>query len=354
MRGRLFSIGFLIFLVMSRGAVAQATSLEGCGALSDNEEVRLDRSFAPGQVPVMPNQIFPTIDQGDIKSCYAIVATTMADVYRYHQFWQGKGREKNFMRTSPFFAAALYKNAGSGSVSGSEAESESESESNLELGLAGSSVSGRRISLGEQLGKGSLSETYQLLRDHRFACPLEAPEVRAQNIGRGALSYVNQVLAIKWAAEAPVCSNIKIEDYLQRSLEHCSEEKRLATDDLPALHVVPMQSLGGTTAWLQTSFDDQQSFPIAINYCSNILKSGKYRGVISHSPLALEKNCEQHSSMIIGKRKRKGVCQVLIQNSWGSNCQDERYRGSQHACESGKLWVPVSELSQNLLSVIRF
>lgn len=54
--------------------------------------------------------------------------------------------------------------------------------------------------------------------------------------------------------------------------------------------------------------------PVAIEYCSEMLSSGK-----AHSGITSEK-CGMHLSVIVGYRLVNGVHQSLIQNSWGKSC----------------------------------
>ena len=77
---------------------------------------------------------------------------------------------------------------------------------------------------------------------------------------------------------------------------------------------------------------------IGIEYCSRVLyaKSNEV------------KKCLPHASVLIGQREKNGVCQVLIQNSWGESCSSYGWD-----CEKGKIWVDRKSLKKEMLSIVK-
>ena len=101
--------------------------------------------------------------------------------------------------------------------------------------------------------------------------------------------------------------------------------------------------------------------PTAISYCSNMLYNFMNDAPKSFGVGLIGAGCGPHVSIIIGRRSVGGVCQYLIQNSWGTNCSSA-YSG-RGECDvevdsygythrnGGKLWVDAELLKRNLFQV---
>ena len=67
-----------------------------------------------------------------------------------------------------------------------------------------------------------------------------------------------------------------------------------------------------------------------------------------------------HAGVIVGRRWDSGSCQLLIRNSWGSECSTtgpgeksvSRYSSRVQLCEQGNLWVKEEDLAKTLNSAI--
>jgi hypothetical protein len=77
-----------------------------------------------------------------------------------------------------------------------------------------------------------------------------------------------------------------------------------------------------------------------------LLEKNPAQGIgISLNVSALSPQSGFHAVNIIGCRTVKGVQEVLIHNSWGSNCKNYhfRYQGADK-CQSGRVWIPSSTI----------
>jgi hypothetical protein len=114
---------------------------------------------------------------------------------------------------------------------------------------------------------------------------------------------------------------------------------------------------------------DQKKSPISITYCSNIWRDHKYDGIdFNHKGLRdrLKKNCHYHESIILGKKRLKNKCHLLVRNSWGKSWTNDnsiyrcvcRNRGTgkiKDECTSKEdkedevlaCWLPAEGLSRN-------
>ncbi len=109
-----------------------------------------------------------------------------------------------------------------------------------------------------------------------------------------------------------------------------------------------------------------QGKPLGINYCLSVLKKGKTESLanpnltdapptppmlqLNRRPINI-KQCGPHSSVVTGMRFDKGSnkCQVLIRNSWGTDCSKYHADWSQKKnCEGGSVWIDADVLDQNL------
>ncbi len=93
--------------------------------------------------------------------------------------------------------------------------------------------------------------------------------------------------------------------------------------------------------------------PFSITYCTGVLEKPTYTGVhfgIPNiiGPRPLQKPCQLHESIIMGRRYNKGRCELLLKNSWGSDV-DEFLYSKEYKVEGGKIWIPLDALSRNTI-----
>lgn len=124
--------------------------------------------------------------------------------------------------------------------------------------------------------------------------------------------------------------------------------------------------------------------PVAISYCSAVLKDKNYRGIddsrndnlrINYRSYRIideedrpkkngqvVKGCGKHASLIVGSRSVGGKCQYLLRNSWGStsykdhpSCLCETSKGKYEECKHGDgkpnkvgCWIDSDALTPNI------
>jgi hypothetical protein len=112
----------------------------------------------------------------------------------------------------------------------------------------------------------------------------------------------------------------------------------------------------------QEGLDRKKAQPIAISYCSKMLKDKNYEGTVVHHDKSFggqkvpkSKDCGPHASVIIGKKKIEGKCNYLIRNTWGSRCDGYDWSCKMNAYgEAVGVWVPEDALFSNLMSYTFF
>lgn len=87
------------------------------------------------------------------------------------------------------------------------------------------------------------------------------------------------------------------------------------------------------------------SKPVAIEYCSEMLKSGQTHGAMK------SKKCGMHLSVIVGHRVRAGKHQMLIQNSWGQSCGSYSKKWDCYK-DQGAVWVDSYILSHSSYRIV--
>ena len=95
------------------------------------------------------------------------------------------------------------------------------------------------------------------------------------------------------------------------------------------------------------------TLPMGLYICSEFFKNPGY--VSRDSSGALKADCGKHVVVVMGRRFNSDTktCQYLIQNSWGVDCPDYKYK-SPHQCEpsTGRVWVSESDLFKASYGVI--
>lgn len=110
------------------------------------------------------------------------------------------------------------------------------------------------------------------------------------------------------------------------------------------------------------SLNMKKAQPIAISYCSKMLRDKNYKGTVVHPDKSFggqkvpkSKDCGPHASVIIGKKKIEGKCNYLIRNTWGSGCDQYDWKCKMNAYgEAVGIWVPEDALFSNLMSYTFF
>jgi hypothetical protein len=101
---------------------------------------------------------------------------------------------------------------------------------------------------------------------------------------------------------------------------------------------------------------EEDSLPVGISYCANVLKRGKNFKGIASSDITGHKykqkdgkdDCGRHASIVIGSREKNGSCELLIRNSWGTSCSTY---SNDFDCEQGNIWIPQDVLQNNLYRI---
>lgn len=71
-------------------------------------------------------------------------------------------------------------------------------------------------------------------------------------------------------------------------------------------------------------------------------------GLLNEEGIARLQGGDSHASSIIGRRFHDGQCQLLLRNSWGSDCS--MYRADlQENCSGGNVWIPSDDLDKSAL-----
>lgn len=120
----------------------------------------------------------------------------------------------------------------------------------------------------------------------------------------------------------------------------------------------PLEVTTRIDAMLRRNQDKLQ--PLAITYCNKILSEGKrFSGITGYSLEERAYNfnnspgCGGHASVLLGRRwnQKKGHCEFLIRNSWGSHC--EGIKRSEIDCDpnTGQFWLDSLDMSKSVLDL---
>lgn len=71
-------------------------------------------------------------------------------------------------------------------------------------------------------------------------------------------------------------------------------------------------------------------------------------GLLNEKGLSMLQGGDSHASSIIGRRFHDGQCELLLRNSWGSECSVYR-EDLQKNCSGGKVWIPSGDLGRSAL-----
>lgn len=125
--------------------------------------------------------------------------------------------------------------------------------------------------------------------------------------------------------------------------------------------------------YIEQMLNKNQS-PIAIGFCSSVLKNPKYQGLLppQNGQQRIKPDCGNHAILLIGKKKIGNACHFLLRNSWGSGfsqgnknyqcicrnkktnqmidgCTEKTHNNGQWAVDS--CWVPTASLMHNIYSM---
>ncbi|MCS6838600.1 MAG: hypothetical protein NZ480_07105 [Bdellovibrionaceae bacterium] len=87
--------------------------------------------------------------------------------------------------------------------------------------------------------------------------------------------------------------------------------------------------------------------PVLIGYCGSILTDAKYEGLGVFN--TIKKDCDPHTSVIVGMKTKNNQTYFLVRNSWGISCQQYAWE-----CENGQIWIPEKELMKNTFEITYF
>lgn len=130
-------------------------------------------------------------------------------------------------------------------------------------------------------------------------------------------------------------------------------------------HVMPNEMLNNKIR----SVLSEESGPVAIGYCANVLTDKNYDGIMSVGARIPKNGCLSHESSLVGSRTKDGQCQFLLRNSWGSywgswtknwscSCQNKKTLEVFDDCTAEKnpghqfsvlgCWLPAEQIVKNL------
>jgi hypothetical protein len=97
--------------------------------------------------------------------------------------------------------------------------------------------------------------------------------------------------------------------------------------------------------------NDPTAKPVGIVYCGNVLLQGKkFVGTKKNlfGKQTSTEECNDHVSLVIGRREIKGECQYLVRNSWGT---DPSGYSTDWDVEHGNIWVDADALIKNTIGL---
>ncbi len=109
---------------------------------------------------------------------------------------------------------------------------------------------------------------------------------------------------------------------------------------LPAMNCenLPSKDSASLNKLILDHFNSKSYKPLGITYCVNYLIKGSSAGFSTSNHDDGTNSCMDHASVLIGCRKINGKTQVLLQNSWGTDCME--YAPNIKAnCNGGKIWL---------------
>lgn len=166
-------------------------------------------------------------------------------------------------------------------------------------------------------------------------------------------------------------SNLTSVQMLASLLSSNCQAKRPLT--IPKAHKFNFEQLPDDqafTSMLETKIDSLKS-PISIAYCANVWKDAEYRGIgLNWKGVrdSLKKDCHYHESLVVGRKKLGGSCNLLVRNTWGTNwtadnknwkcvcrnkstgayvdeCSAQTHPDSEYSVEG--CWLPSDRLARN-------
>ena len=100
--------------------------------------------------------------------------------------------------------------------------------------------------------------------------------------------------------------------------------------------------------------ESQNPQPIGVGYCGNLLsKDSSFRGFKKGAlgfvslDVLTGSDCRLHESVVIGRRKVNGKCQLKIRNSWGADASYHHWDSD----DNGNVWVDEEAFTQNMGSL---
>lgn len=138
------------------------------------------------------------------------------------------------------------------------------------------------------------------------------------------------------------------EDGALPALDSQMELKTVALDRNATRTNTPLSLRDEGRKFLQNYFQSENSQPLGVTYCQQLIRDRKFIGV--DPKLGLRRPCHLHISVLIGHKTYKGKHYYLLQNTWGKTCKDIPH------CEASqnKYWIEEDSLLNNTVSLNYF
>lgn len=122
-------------------------------------------------------------------------------------------------------------------------------------------------------------------------------------------------------------------------LTFCTDNKML--DNLPALKLLFQPQVGPAQILDRMNNLLLAKTPFGINFCSNVVTDSSYQGSFNGDQWYC-KDQLNHSAVVVGRKRRNGQCQFLIQDT---GCTGYAKKG--FACQDNQYWLDASQLLTN-------
>ena len=91
---------------------------------------------------------------------------------------------------------------------------------------------------------------------------------------------------------------------------------------------------------------------IGIEYCAQVLTFKNAN--LFYKNRRIKNKCYRHASLIVGRRVQEGKCQLLLRNSWGTNCRYPWKCLKNKKGEEMGIWVDEESMKKNLYNLTYF
>jgi hypothetical protein len=231
-------------------------------------------------------------------------------------------------------------------------------------------------SKGRELHPAWLALNYAIGRGRKSLDIGHVKETLDRIQGENNCSYFRVASALKGInqkdTELEILEKSPVEGLAKILSTHCLEKKEVR---FPPIHRYNFRELPNSQSvenFLIGQLDLKSPLPLSISYCSKMLKVPDYEGIRSTSEGirdVLNRDCDYHESLIVGKKEINNTCHLLLRNSWGDrwrpgnlqwtclcrdrlsgrfedNCLPQTHPDERFSIEA--CWIPSHNLSKNI------